>query len=411
MPRVVRIQSRICVGGPALHTILLSEGLSRGAGSAYETVLISGQLEPGEAPMSTFAADRGVFFETVPEMRRQVHPVRDASALWSLVAKLKRYRPSIVHTHTAKAGAIGRLAARIAGVPFVVHTFHGHIFDGYFSKARVRAFVAAERALSRLSDCVIAISEQQRVDLVERYRVAPANKVRVIPLGLDLDRFRSISAEARSDGMARREIGLPANAPIVVSAGRLVPIKRYDLLVEAFSGVLSSLPDAHLVIVGDGTEAERSSLLDLVAKLGVSNRVHFPGWRRDVERVYAESDLFALTSDNEGTPVSLIEALASGIPAVSTDVGGVRDVLRPELGEVVARGDVAAIRRAIVSRLVGASGGPDRLRDDLRDDVVRRFSHHRLIRDITNLYDELLGSKALAMTSIGAQQVLRCGPT
>ncbi len=384
MPRVVRIQSRICIGGPALHSILLSEGLSHKKGSRYDTTLIGGALEPGEASMEAFAKERGVDVTILRDMRRPVSPKHDAYAIAKLVYLLRKTKPEIVHTHTAKAGAIGRVAARIAQVPVVIHTFHGHVFDGYFSDATTRAFITAEKMLARAADRVLAISEQQRFDLVHRYEIAPAHRVSVIPLGLELDRFRAI--DRRNRGALRKELAISADAPLAVAVGRLVPVKRFDLLIEAFAETVRSQPDAHLVLAGDGEAAYRAQLEKLAANVP---NVHFLGWRRDLEAIYCDADLFLLTSDNEGTPVAVIEAIASGVPVVATQVGGVEDVVRPGMGMLVPKSNVKAISAAITSLLATRTVMPDRLRDD----VVKRFSHRRLIADIEALYDELLSVK------------------
>lgn len=386
MVHVVRVQSRICVGGPALHTILLSQGLSRTAGSRYETTLVGGALEPGEFSMSDFAEQRGVRIEALPEMGRAVRPHRDAAALAKMVGLLRKLRPEIVHTHTAKAGAIGRTAARIAGVPLVVHTFHGHVFDGYFDGPKARAFVAAERGLARLSDCVLSISERQRDELADVYRIAPREKIRVIPLGLELDAFRAIDGSTR--GALRRELGLGDDAELVVTVGRLVPIKRFDLLIAAFEEVARQRPQAQLLIVGDGDAAVREDLHRRARR--VSDRIHFLGLRRDLPKIYADADLFVLSSDNEGTPVAAIEALAAGVPVVATDVGGLRDILPLEAGELVPRGAVAELSRGILHQL----SLHRRVGEQQRSTMIDRFSHHRLIRDVTRLYDDLLEAKA-----------------
>lgn len=385
MTQVVRIQSRICVGGPALHSILLSEGLSYARGSRYDTTLVGGGLEPGESSLEPFARSRGVKLEIIPEMRRSVQPWRDLKAIQRTAAILRARRPAVVHTHTAKAGAIGRTAARLTGVPIVVHTFHGHVFDGYFGPAKARTFLAVERALARTTDCILTVSEQLRTDLALKYAIAPIEKIRVVPLGLELDRFRAIDRSER--GWFRSSLGIDPRAPLIVSAGRLVEIKRFDLLIEAFRTLAQSSEDAHLVIAGDGDAAYRAALEKLAAPLG--SRIRFLGWRSDLERIYADADLLALTSDNEGTPVAVIEALAAGVPVVATDVGGVRDVLRSTCGILVERGSAASIAGAMARALQAPVEAAERDRDA----VVSRYSHRRLIGDIGLLYDELLERK------------------
>ncbi|MEO1228220.1 MAG: glycosyltransferase [Myxococcota bacterium] len=376
--RVVRIQSRICVGGPALHSILLSEGLSHRNGSRYDTILLGGALEPGEHSMEELADARGVEIRTVRSMRRPVRPSADAAAVAELVRVLREVKPHIVHTHTAKAGAVGRLAARLAGVPIVLHTFHGHVFDGYFSKRKTQVFLQVERGLARVTDRILAISDQQRRDLVDTYRIAPSSKVGVVPLGLDLRRFREVLPRA-ARGPLRAEFGIPDGHQVVVTVGRMVPIKRFDLLIRSFTAL--SRQDVHLVLVGEG-----ESRAELERQADGHPRIHFTGLRRDLPEIYADADLMALSSDNEGTPVAVIEALASGLPVVATDVGGVRDIMRSGMGRIVPPGQTESLTAALQAGLAEARP----LQAMLRDDVVRRYSHERLLSDIERLYDGLV---------------------
>ncbi|MCA9554380.1 MAG: glycosyltransferase [Myxococcales bacterium] len=384
----MRIQSRICGGGPALHSILLSEGLSEARGSRYDTTLLGGALEPGESSMEEFARARGVQVELLSQMRRAVNPLADARAVAATVQRLRELRPTIVHTHTAKAGAVGRTAAALVRTPVVLHTFHGHVFDGYFSPRKAQAFLAAERALARVTDRILALSEQQRRDLAFKYRVAPIEKIQVVPLGLELDRFSAV--RATRSGPVRRALGIGPDAKVIAAAGRFVPIKRFDLLIQAFAKVLGAHPDAHLLLAGDGASEDRAALERQAEALG--GRVHFLGWRKDLEAIFAEADLLALSSDNEGTPVTVIEALAAGLPVVATRVGGVEDVVRGAAGTLVAPGDVGALAQAMTDRL-HLTGDDARVPDGEREAVARRFSHRRLIADIEALYDVLVDEK------------------
>jgi glycosyltransferase involved in cell wall biosynthesis len=389
MGRIVRVQSRICVGGPAHHTILLSEALSRARGSKYDTLLVGGGLEPGEVSLAPTAHERGVPLRIVDTMRRPVRPRQDAKALAEVTGLLRQERPTIVHTHTAKAGAIGRSAAIAQRVPIKVHTFHGHVFDGYFDPSVARRFLQVERALARFTDRILVLSSKQKDDIVERYRIAPERKVCVVPLGLQLDRFR----RARRTHQFRREIGL-TDEPLVVSIGRFVPIKRLDRLVRAFRNVNARDSRAHLVFVGDGDAEVRSELERASAGLNV----HFVGYRNDTDAILADADVLALTSDNEGTPVAVIESLVAGTPVVATDVGGVREIVPPGAGAVVPKSDEERLAEALGAALTT----PSRLSDDVRDDVLERYSHRRLIRDIEALYDELLdGHRARTRAFVG----------
>lgn len=388
MAKVVRIQSRICGGGPALHSILLSEGLSYAKGARYDTTLLGGALEPGESSMEGFASDRGVRFEVLPQMRRAVNPLADARAVAQTARRLRKLSPEIVHTHTAKAGAVGRMAARLVRTPVLVHTFHGHVFDGYFSPRKAQAFIAAERALAKVTDQILALSEQQRQDLAYKYKIAPVEKIKVVPLGLELEPF--LHAVPTRCGPMRQALGIEPQAEVVAAAGRFVPIKRFDLLIAAFAKLQAQRPDVHLVLAGDGSAEARAELERLAAPL--QGRVHFLGWRRDLHNVFAEADLLALSSDNEGTPVTVIESLVSGMPVVATRVGGVEDILNGTRGSLVAPGDVGALAQAMQDRLrIG-----ERLPQLEREAVARQFSHRRLIADIETLYDQLLESKLRA---------------
>ncbi len=392
MAKVVRIQSRICGGGPALHSILLSEGLSYSKGARYDTTLLGGALEPGESSMENFASDRGVRFEVLPQMRRAVNPLADARAVAQTARRLRELSPEIVHTHTAKAGAVGRMAAKLVRTPVLVHTFHGHVFDGYFSPRKAQAFIAAERALAKVTDQILALSEQQRQDLAFKYKIAPVEKIKVVPLGLELEPF--LHAVPTRCGPMRQALGIEPQAEVVAAAGRFVPIKRFDLLIAAFAKLQAQRPDVHLVLAGDGSAEARAELERLAAPL--QGRVHFLGWRRDLHNVFAEADLLALSSDNEGTPVTVIESLVSGMPVVATRVGGVEDILNGTRGSLVAPGDVGALAQAMQDRLrIG-----ERLPQLEREAVARQFSHRRLIADIETLYDQLLESKLRARPMI-----------
>lgn len=383
--RVVRVIARMNVGGPAFHTMHLTRGLEE----RYPTVLVTGDVDEGEADMRDQAVERGVRVHRIPELGRRLSPGQDLVALAKLVRLLRRLRPEIVHTHTAKAGTLGRIAAMLAGVPVRVHTFHGHVFEGYFGRGVARTFMAIERALAKVTTCVVAISPRQAEDLTVRYRVSLPEQTRVVPLGLELDRFAP-GAGSRAAGTAlRREFGMDESTPLVTIVGRLAPIKNHDLFLSAAAELTRRGRDCRFLIVGGGSEENR--LRQATESLGLGGRITFAGWRSDLEAIYAASDVVVLTSFNEGTPVCLIEALSAGRAVVSTDVGGVHDVLEGgELGLIVPSGDRDALAAAI-----------ERLLDDpaLRAELGRRgaavapvrYGVGRLLRDVEGLYDELLG--------------------
>jgi len=295
-------------------------------------------------------------------------------------------RPDVVHTHMAKAGAIGRLAAHRAEVPVIVHTFHGHVLDGYFSRPVARAFIATERRLARWSSALVAVSPAVRDELLD-LGIGRTDQWRVIPLGLELDPLLDAGVDRAS---ARSSLGLPVDGAVVGIVGRLVPIKDHATFIAAAAKVAAEREDVRFAIVGDGelrTDLERTS------RAALGDRVVFTGWVHDLPRLYAALDVVALTSRNEGTPVALIEAAAAGRPVVATRVGGVADVVRDGVtGALVDAGDAAGIARELLKVL--ADAGLARARGDAARAHVRdRFSAERLEDDIVALYEELLGPR------------------
>lgn len=384
--RIARIIARLNVGGPATHVSLLT---SRLPANRFDTLLITGQVSSGEVEMTDVLEREGVTPTRIPELGRSANPFRDIAAFRRLIDELRRFRPHIVHTHTSKAGALGRAAARLLRIPYVVHTYHGHVFEGYFHPWVTRTIINAERTLARLTDVVVTISPRQHVDLTQRFRVVPPERTRVIPLGFDLSRFDDVSMYR---GQVRRELGIPDGVPIVTSLGRLVPIKDYPLLLRAFAVMRNK--DARLVLVGDGDE--RQSLEQLAGELGISLRVHFLGFRSDVQRLLADTTVVALTSKNEGTPVALIEALAVGCQVVATDVGGVSDVLaNGEYGRLVSSRAPTAFAEALDQSIAFAASPSAHDRSQRARDYVRqRYGFERLVAEHVSLYDYLLSGAA-----------------
>ena len=380
---MVRIIARLNIGGPAWHVVLLSAGTQ----ARYPTLLVAGSVQRGEADMSGLARERGVPFFSIPELGRTLHPLNDVVAFWKLWRLCRTARPHIVHTHTAKAGTLGRLAAWLAGVPVRVHTFHGHVFHGYFGRLKTLWFITVERALARITTQVVAISPRQAQD-VARYLRLPAERVGVIPLGLDLDRFLTADAELERRRF-REDIGAGSDV-VVTMVGRLTAIKNHELALRAFARLPQGSPQFLLVLVGGGEEEGR--LRELVAQLGLAERVRFLGWRSDLEAVYYGSDIVALTSDNEGTPVCLIEALACGRAVVATNVGGVADVLEEgRHGLLVPPRDEAALARALLTLADGSAR--ERFGMAGRTSMRERYGVQRLVRDVERLYDELLAQR------------------
>ena len=375
------------MGGPALHVAYLAAGLAE---RGYETTLVAGTLARGEESMAFVAEEHGVSVVTIGQLHREISPVRDAVAVVRLARLIRRERPTILHTHTAKAGAIGRVAALLAGdsrPPIVLHTFHGHVLRGYFGPIRSNGFRLTERWLASRSTALVAVSPQVRDDLVS-LRVAPRDAFAVVRLGIRLAERVTAAETARAD--TRRLLGLPPERFVVGWVGRMTGVKRTDDVLLTLERLRRRGVDASLCMVGDGPEREH---VERRAKeLGIARHCLFLGYQDAVADFYAAFDAFLLTSRNEGTPVSAIEALGAGRPVVASRVGGVEDVLRDGVdGFLVAPGDVDGA----AERLERLAADPDlraRMGEEGRTWVFPRYAVERLVADVDLLYRSLLES-------------------
>ena len=408
--KIVRVIARLNVGGPAKHVVWLTHGLQS---PEWDSVLVAGTVPEGEEDMSYFADTMGVSPVFMPEMSREISP-KDLLTIWKLYLLFRRERPDIIHTHTAKAGTVGRLAGllyrwltpqTLMGRPRkcqFVHTYHGHIFHSYYGPLKTRAFLTIEKILARIgTDRIIVISEQQRAEINEGFRVGRADRFNVIPLGLDLSLFQE--AQTRRHKL-REELSLTENDILVGIVGRLTEVKNHKLFLDsiaAFKKRFGATPKKKVLfaVVGDGSL--RQQLEQQAATLGLRDDVVFLGSRRDMENIYPALDIAALTSLNEGTPLTLIEAMANARPVISTSVGGVVDLLGPILSED------AEERYVICERGIGVPAGNSEafasaLTLLVRDDALRReigeaglqfvssrYSKDRLLDDVRQLYEDL----------------------
>lgn len=380
--KVLRVIARLNVGGPARHVVLLDSGLRE---RGYETLLVHGSVGSGEASLEHLAAERGLPVSKLPELGPRIAALDDLRALIKLVRLTLREQPDIIHTHTAKAGTLGRVAAFLynttrprARRALVVHTFHGNVLSGYFGSTTSALVRGAERTLAAITDCIVTLSPLQREEIVTRFRVAPADRVAVVPLGLDLDRLLALPPlDKRSRAQAHDGV-------VIGFVGRFVPIKNLPLLVSAFAGCARDVPGVTLVLAGDGPS--RPDVERAVREAGIADRVRFAGWTEDLTTIYATMDVCALSSTNEGTPVALIEAMAAGRAVVATAVGGVPDLVDPEVnGLLVPSNDREALTQALV-RLARSPEDRVRFGAAAREAVARRFSPDRLANDIDELY-------------------------
>jgi len=405
--RILRMIARLNIGGPAIQAVTLSKDLSP---DRYETLLLCGRVGPFEGDMSYLAEEKGVAPVFLPELGREISPWKDFLGLLKVREQIKKFHPHIIHTHTAKAGFLGRLAALSVNLGrradqriLTVHTFHGHVFHGYFSPRKTRLFIRIERFLAKHTDRIIAISPQQKTDLCDQYRIVEQEKVMVLPLGFDLSPFKGHST-ARRVGSSADAAPLSQNVFVLGIIGRLTPIKNHVMLFKAL-GHLSDqgrLGGLRVAVIGDGEL--RAQLEGEARRLAPQDAIVFEGWRKNMPRVYEALDGVVLTSVNEGTPVTVIEAMASARPVIATHVGGVGDLLGPiretdpsgfhltERGILVPPGHSQALAAAILyvkkNRETMAEAA---LR--ARGFVLRRYSMERLLKDMDLLYNNFFNRK------------------
>jgi len=417
--RVLRLITRLNMGGPAKHVAWLMEGLPP---QEFPQRLVTGRVAKGEDDLGPELAARGIHFAVIPEMGREIHPLRDLVALARIWAWLARVRPHILATHTAKAGFLGRMAlwayrpwARLRGwpVPQAVHTFHGHTFHGYFGPLKTRLFLFLERTLARFATWrIVAISPGQFQEICHTYRVGRPEQYVIVPLGLDLETFAR-TQEGRA--AFRAELGAAEDEVLVGAVGRVAPVKNYGLFLEAAARLKRSRPELYarcrFVLIGGGSPADMALLSTQARVLGLKGKVVFTGNRNDPHCFFPGLDLLMLTSLNEGTPLSILEGGACGLPVVATEVGGVPDILGETARDMgafrihlrglgTASGNAEGLAAAL-AWLLDHPGQAQTLGQALRRYVHRNHGKDRLVRDIALLYRTSAG---------GGSPLMTCGP-
>lgn len=391
MPRVLRIINRLNLGGPTYNAAYLTKYME----PQYETLLVSGMKEESEESSEYIVENLGIKPVYMPEMYRELNPFKDYKSYYRLRKLIDEYKPDVVHTHAAKAGAVGRLAAIHSGVKVIVHTFHGHVFHSYFNPAKTRMFIEIERYLAKRTTAIVTLSDIQKSELVDTFKIAPANKFEIVPLGFDLRRFEDGKEEKRKRFRTMYNIGDDEIAIGIV--GRLAPVKNHPLFLNAIKQVAEQTQQKlRVFIIGDGEERPKlevlvqSLQLSFTATKGEKALITFTSWIKDIDVSNAGMDVIVLSSDNEGTPVSLIEAQASAKPIVSTNVGGIENVvLTNETALLSERGNTQQLAQNILAltenaqlRHAMAQKGSDHVRE--------KFSYTRLCSDMIQLYDRLL---------------------
>ncbi|MFC1888823.1 glycosyltransferase [Thermodesulfobacteriota bacterium] len=378
--KILRIIARLNIGGPAIHTILLTQKLND---SRYTSLLVKGQEDQYEGDMNYLADEKQIDPIVISELGRAISWKDDLKAFWKTYKLIQAEKPDIVHTHTAKAGAIGRIAAKAAGVPVIIHTFHGHVFHSYFSKWQTKVFIWIERFLASFTDRIITVSRKQRREILE-YGIGNPDKVITVPLGLDLEKV--VNGKSYT-GAFRKQFKIPEECPTVGIVARLVPIKGHTYFLSAARKVLDEVPQARFLVVGDGEE--RDALIKYTSELGIDDRVIFCGFQRLLGDIYRDLDIVVLSSLNEGLPVALIEAMTAGRPIVTTNVGGVSDLVCKNMAaEVVPPKDSAAMGDAIINVLKNLDRYKEKARQCCRH-TFERYNIDRLVRDIDSLYREV----------------------
>lgn len=382
---VLRLIARLNVGGPAIQVVNLTKRLEA---HGYRTVLLRGQEGPQEGSMDHLAEQLGVRPVRVAGLQRELG-LHDLRALLDVMRWIRRVRPRVLHTHTAKAGAIGRIAVLLSPrhrPDVIVHTFHGHVFKGEFSPRKSRVFARIERLLARGTTRVVAVSQEVRQDLID-LGVADPDRVEVVRLGFDLSPFAERDDEREQIRAATRErLGIPADARVVTVIARVVKVKRIDRFIDMASR-LSDIDDAYFLVAGDGDR--RAELETSPAAVALGERLVWAGFERDIAAICFASDVVALTSDNEGTPVCLIEAQAAGLPVVTTDVGGVATVVDHGRSGTIVGEDAGELADAVRTYLEDSQLARESGRRG-REHVLARFGIDRLVRDIADLYGRLL---------------------
>ncbi|MBP7477749.1 MAG: glycosyltransferase [Chitinophagales bacterium] len=390
--KVLRIINRLNLGGPTYNAAFLTKYLE----PEYETRLLAGMKDDSEAGSEFITQNLGIEPIYVQDMHRSIHPIKDFKSFLEIRSAIKAFKPQIVHTHAAKAGAIGRLAALSCGVPVILHTFHGHIFHSYFSSFSTKVFLFIERYLAKRTSGIVVISKIQQKELCDDYKICDKSKAHIIPLGFDLTKYTTDLDSKRS--AFRAEFGIHDDEIVISIIGRLVPIKNHTMFLEALAYLQANTNRKfRAMIVGDGED--RMNIEEKAKSLGLSFdntdlqktcAITFTSWRKDIDVINAGSDIVCLTSFNEGTPVSLIEAAAAGKPILTTNVGGIADFIEDgQNGFLVESRDLINFQEKLKT-LVENDSLRNQFSTTNSQKIVKQFSYQRLVSDMRALYKMLL---------------------
>lgn len=385
--KIINLLSRMNIGGPSVHAVLLTKYLND---KDFTSMLVSGILSEGEGDMSYLVDQYQIEHRTIKTLQREISPVDDVKAIIELYKLFKKEKPQIVHSNLAKAGMVGRLAAWLAGVPVILHTYHGHVFSGYFSSFKTSIYILIEKYIALLSTKIISVSEMIKKDICSVYKITSEKKVAVIPLGFELEKMESLD---QYRGTFRTRFSIPQDAPVIGIVGRITGIKNHELFVDIANILLQQNRSIHFLIVGDGDL--RKEIEEKVSILDIAENIHFTGWITETAKMYADLDMMLLTSKNEGTPVTVIEAMYYKIPVISSNVGGLSDLIDNTRTGFLINSLNAEDYIQDILKLVGSDLEREKMSQAAHEFIIDNFSINRLIADIRGLYTHLLKMKGI----------------
>jgi glycosyltransferase involved in cell wall biosynthesis len=386
--KIINLLSRMNIGGPSVHAALLTKYLNN---ERFHSLLISGTLSEGEGDMSYLINQHQIEHRSIKTLQREISALDDLKAVRELYHIFREEKPQIVHTNLAKAGMVGRLAAWLAGVPVILHTYHGHVFAGYFGPVKTKIYIFIERFMARLSSRIVVVSNMIKKEICSVYKITTEKKTSVIPLGFELEKMESLN---KYRGNFRKKFSIPINAPIIGIVGRITGIKNHQLFLEIANLFLKNNDKIHFLVIGDGELREEIELN--VKDLGITRNVHFAGWITETAMMYADLDIMLQTSKNEGTPVTVIEAMYYKIPVVTSNVGGLSDLIEDGVTGFLVNSLNAEDYIPHIRKLLGSDGERQKIGNTAHHFILEQFNVNRLIADMTKLYTELLKNKGIS---------------
>lgn len=391
--KILRILNRFNVGGPVYNATYLTKYLNS---DLYETLLIGGKPEKHEQSADYILNNLEVSYRQLRFMRRAISPLFDLISLIQIIIIIYQYKPNIIHTHAAKSGLLGRLASLFYYKKVkVVHTYHGNVFEGYFSNFKNRILLCVERFLAKKSTKIIAISKLQSHDLIYKYKICKTEKIEIVPLGFDLYRFTENTNSKREK--LRKEFNVKDDIILITIVGRVVPIKNHQLFIDVINYCKHrATKEIKAVVVGDGSDTNEVIDYAINNKLSYSYKdlskdcdVLFTSWRSDIDSVLAASDIVCLTSLNEGTPVSIIESMASETASISTNVGGVSDIIENNISGIVCSMEVNDYGENLL-KMIEDRDLRHKLAKNGKKISLENYNYNKLVFNIEVLYQKII---------------------